>query len=1098
MATETKQIEVPNFEATSDGKRIFTPKQWLERFRQYTKRKYKMDITELIRGAEMTQNGWTGKEAEIQEDFIWGVGPEALYQMTRAEYKTEPDNIAVKDLIRLFNEFFLPKRNTYHNRGEFFWTKQTETETPEDFWRRLIEIEKECAFEGITAEDLLISKFMTAITDTKLRDKLMKEKKLELKKTIEMIKQNTYERKNRKNTIPEALITSREKEIKEEPIQKMERFGTRPKNRTTNEKPCKFCNAPNWNPTHKCPALDKLCNNCGKKGHFARVCRQKDNYRRNVQNVTEEITAIGGESDESETSIYRIEEINRITDKNKYLTAKVKVNGIEKEFRVDTGSPISIMPADEQILKKTELQKIKHRYQDVNKNEVRFRGQIPTDIEYENNKQKMQILITERNDITPLLGMDWMKKFNLTIRNIRTDENSQSEKKRVIEKFPDLFKNNTTIKDTEINLQLKPGHYPVKQKARPIPLHLQKEVGKELEKLIKTGHLEKVKHVDEDCFVSPVVITIKNDKSVKIALDSRKLNDSCIKIRPHMPNMEELLNQISVEITRDRTKELNISKIDLDYAYGQMKLSIETSRQCVFAITGGKFSGYYRFKKGFYSLADIPTIFQEKIDRTLEYSTPAWLDDIIIVTRGDRTEHEKKLFDVLRELQDAGYRASERKSEFFLNKTKWLGHEIDETGIKPNTEKVKAILDLNPPENQKQLRSFLGAIQFLAKFIPRLSERTERLRRLLKKESKWNWGKEQDEDFNNRKKLLTEEPCLAHYAKDRDNIVTTDASKTGLGITLWQKQSDGEIKPIAFGSRYLNESEQNYSIGELELLAVVWGLEKFRFYLYGKKVFLYTDHQALEPLIKRNRCNRQYSAILTRWLDRLAHFDIAIQHIAGSNLKFTDFLNRNPVEVENATTEDVYDEQYVINILSEQAELNLKYGSLFVDQSHNASKRNKMNETKSDDQSKYNRTFENNRDVNKNRDQAKFISNNSREKLKPESKIRNATLHQNSISNSNLLLPFKNEMDREYFHWGATTEVMEIIRRRRKSPETLRLVERRLEISRPGTMRRKFDMNAQLQIWVPSRPNKRSREEIAEIDGELLTELIDSAGATNP
>ena len=202
--TEESKIEVPNFEATSDGKKIFTPKQCLERFRQYAKRKHKMDITELIRGAEMTQTGWSGKETEIQEDFIWGIGPEALYQMTRAEYKTEPDKTAVKGLIRLFNEYFLPKRNTYHNRGEFFWTRQTESETPEDFWRRLIEIEKECAFEGITAEDLLISKFMTAMTDTKLRDKVMKEKKLELKKTIEMIKQNTYERKNRKNTIQEA------------------------------------------------------------------------------------------------------------------------------------------------------------------------------------------------------------------------------------------------------------------------------------------------------------------------------------------------------------------------------------------------------------------------------------------------------------------------------------------------------------------------------------------------------------------------------------------------------------------------------------------------------------------------------------------------------------------------------------------------------------------------------------------------------------------------------------------------------------------------------------------------------------------------------
>ena len=435
--------------------------------------------------------------------------------------------------------------------------------------------------------------------------------------------------------------------------------------------------------------------------------------------------------------------------------------------------------------------------------------------------------------------------------------------------------------------------------------------------------------MDEDCFVSPVVITVKNDKSLKIALDSRKLNDSCIKIRPHMPNMEELLNQISVEITKDRTKELMMSKIDLDYAYGQMKLSKKTSRQCVFAITGGKFSGYYRFKKGFYGLTDIPTIFQEKIDRTLEYSTPAWLDDIIVVTRGDRKDHEKKLFDVLKKLEDAGYRASERKSEFFLNSTKWLGHEIDETGIKPNKEKVKAILELKQPENQKQLKSFLGAIQYLAKFLPRLLEKTDRLRKLLKKDSIWNWGKQQKEDFKNIKEMITEEPCLAHYAKDRENIVTTDASKTELGITLWQKQSDGEITPIAFGSRYLNDSEKNYSIGELELLAVVWGLENFRFYLYGKKVFLYTDHQALEPLIKRNRCNRQYSARLTRWLDRLAHFDIAIQHIAGSNLKFTDFLSRNPVE--NASNEEVYDEQYVINILSGQAELNAKYGTLFAD-----------------------------------------------------------------------------------------------------------------------------------------------------------------------
>ena len=131
-----------------------------------------------------------------------------------------------------------------------------------------------------------------------------------------------------------------------------------------------------------------------------------------------------------------------------------------------------------------------------------------------------------------------------------------------------------------------------------------------------------------------------------------------------------------------------------------------------------------------------------------------------------------------------------------------MGHEIDETGIKPNEEKVKAIQKLKPPNDTTELKSFLGAIQYLAKFLPKLSEKTDRLRKLLGKNEPWIWGEEQESDFNQIKQMLTEKSCLAQYAKDKDNMVTTDASKTGLGITLWQKQDDGEMKPIAFGSRY--------------------------------------------------------------------------------------------------------------------------------------------------------------------------------------------------------------------------------------------------------------------------------------------------------
>ena len=104
---------------------------------------------------------------------------------------------------------------------------------------------------------------------------------------------------------------------------------------------------------------------------------------------------------------------------------------------------------------------------------------------------------------------------------------------------------------------------------------------------------------------------------------------------------DEFLNSISVEITGDQTVQLFTSKIDSDCAYRQINYQKKTSRQCVFASNGAKSSGYYQFKKGCYGLADIPTIFQEKIDRTFEKGTPAWLDDIIVVTRGHKQQHEK-------------------------------------------------------------------------------------------------------------------------------------------------------------------------------------------------------------------------------------------------------------------------------------------------------------------------------------------------------------------------------------------------------------------------------------------------------------------------
>ena len=148
-----------------------------------------------------------------------------------------------------------------------------------------------------------------------------------------------------------------------------------------------------------------------------------------------------------------------------------------------------------------------------------------------------------------------------------------------------------------------------------------------------------------------------------------------------------------------------------------------------------------------------------------------------------------------------------------MKQTKWLGREIDENGIKPNEKNVEAILRLKSWNNTKEVKSFLGATQSLTKVLPKLSEKTNTLRNMLKKNEPWKWEKDQEEDYMQMEWMLTNKPCLRHSAKDKEILITTDGSKTGLGNNLRQKQDSRDIKPIAFRSRYLNDTEKNYSLG---------------------------------------------------------------------------------------------------------------------------------------------------------------------------------------------------------------------------------------------------------------------------------------------
>ena len=125
--------------------------------------------------------------------------------------------------------------------------------------------------------------------------------------------------------------------------------------------------------------------------------------------------------------------------------------------------------------------------------------------------------------------------------------------------------------------------------------------------------------------------------------------------------------------------------------------------------------------------------------------------------------------------------------------------------MRTELDKLLAIEEVKKPENEKKLKSFLGANQYLSKNIETLSAQTDILRQLLKKDTEWKCIEEHTKAFKYLQQKITKIPCLAHYSSIYPNIVTTDASRKGLEIMLWQKQPDGNLKPVGFVSLFLSD-----------------------------------------------------------------------------------------------------------------------------------------------------------------------------------------------------------------------------------------------------------------------------------------------------
>jgi hypothetical protein len=281
-------------------------------------------------------------------------------------------------------------------------------------------------------------------------------------------------------------------------------------------------------------------------------------------------------------------------------------------------------------------------------------------------------------------------------------------------------------------------------------------------------------------------------------------------------------------------------------------------------------------------LCNSPDIFQEKMSdlmQGLEFAR-AYIDDLLVISTGDFYQHIEHLDEVLTRLQASGLKVNASKSFFGRTQLEYLGYWITREGVKPLNKKVEAISNLAPPTNRKEVRSFIGLVNYYRDMWKQRSEILAPLTKLTSTKNSWKWSDEEQNAFDTMKKIMARETILAYPNFEIPFEIHTDASAFQLGAVISQNG-----KPIAFYSRKLSPAQTRYTTTERELLSIVETLKEFRTILLGQQLIVHTDHENLT--YKHFNSDR-----VMRWRLYIEEYSPDLRYIKGSENIAADALSR--------------------------------------------------------------------------------------------------------------------------------------------------------------------------------------------------------------
>ncbi|CAG9132461.1 unnamed protein product [Plutella xylostella] len=439
-------------------------------------------------------------------------------------------------------------------------------------------------------------------------------------------------------------------------------------------------------------------------------------------------------------------------------------------------------------------------------------------------------------------------------------------------------------KDTEIKIELN-DNKPVVYRPYRLP-NVERQVVRDM-----VNELLDTKIIQESTsdYASPVLLVKKKNGKYRLCIDYRSLNNKTVKERYPMPIIDEQISRLAGQ--------KYFSALDLASGYYQVPVALESQHLTAFVTPDGQ----YEFKRMPFGLANAPAVFQRLINKVLGAArfTDAltYMDDVLIpsATVDEGLDKLRKILDIF---SKANLTLNLEKCLFLSENLDYLGYEISVAGVRPGTKKIESVQQFPEPQNQHQVRQFYGLVSYFRKFIYNFASIAQPLSYLLKKDVPFRWQDDQKHAFESLKEKLSSRPILSIYDPNaKYTEVHTDASKHGLAGILLQKANDtDQMRVVAYYSRQTSPEEKHFHAYELETLAVVDSLKKFRVYLLGTPFKVITDCRALRTtLTKRDLIPR-----IARWWLQLQEFQYEIEYRPGTKMSHVDALSRN---LTDSTTE---------------------------------------------------------------------------------------------------------------------------------------------------------------------------------------------------